>query len=276
MKDVCVITGGGSGMGLATAHIMGKTHFVILVGRTASKLQNAVSELKEEGMEAEAFSADVSDKNSIERLAKYAAGKGNVRALIHAAGLSPHMGDALKIMAGNALGTIYVDEIFSEVMASGSCIVNVSSMSAYLTPQFLMPKRIYPYALTDKDKFMKKMMQRIRIMPKSQQANVAYGVSKNFVIWYSKNISGKMGEKGIRILSITPGNFETPMGKLEEKEALEYIKYCAIKRFGKPEEIAELMAFCASDKAGFLTGADIICDGGCVASGVNPLKMRKK
>lgn len=147
-------------------------------------------------------------------------------------------------------------------------------MSAYLTPKFIMPTRLYKYAMTDNQVFMRKMMTRINMMPKSQRANIAYGVSKNFVIWYAKHMAVKMGEKGIRILSVTPGNFETPMGKLEEKEASSYVKYCAIKRFGKPEEIAELMAFCASEKPGFLTGCDILCDGGCVASGVNPLKMR--
>lgn len=274
MKKVCVITGGGSGMGLATAHIMGKGHYIILVGRTVSKLENAVQELQAEGIEAEAFSADVGNRKSIEKLATHAAELGSVKALIHAAGLSPHMGDAKLIMQGNAMGTIYMNEVFYEVMGEGSCMIDVSSMSAYLTPQFIMPKAAYKYALTDQEKFMKKMMARVNMMPKSQRANVAYGVSKNFIIWYAKNVAVKMGEKGIRILSITPGNFETPMGKLEEKEATNYVKYCAIKRFGKPSEIAELMAFCASEKPGFLTGCDIICDGGCVASGVNPLMMK--
>ena len=261
-------------MGLATAHIMGKDHYVILVGRTAAKLENAVNELKEEGIEAEAFAADVGNHQSIQKLAAHAAKLGNIRALIHAAGLSPHMGDAELIMRGNALGTIYMNEAFYEVMGAGACIINVSSMSAYLTPKFIMPTRLYKYAMTDNQVFMRKMMTRINMMPKSQRANIAYGVSKNFVIWYAKHMAVKMGEKGIRILSVTPGNFETPMGKLEEKEASSYVKYCAIKRFGKPEEIAELMVFCASEKPGFLTGCDILCDGGCVASGVNPLKMR--
>lgn len=272
MKNVCVITGGGSGMGLAAAHIMGRDHFIILAGRTASRLESAVKELRDEGIEAEAFAADVSSRQSVEKLTEYAAGCGRVRALIHCAGLSPHMGDARLIMQGNALGTVNIDEVFYEIMGEGSCILNVSSMSAYLTPQFIMPKRLYKHALTDSEKFLKKIMGFIRLMPRSQQANVAYGISKNFVIWYTKKMAEKMGGKGIRILSVTPGNFETPMGRLESKEASEYIKYCAIKRFGRPEEIAELMAFCASEKPGFLTGADIICDGGCVASGVNPLK----
>jgi NAD(P)-dependent dehydrogenase (short-subunit alcohol dehydrogenase family) len=64
------------------------------------------------------------------------------------------------------------------------------------------------------------------------------------------------------------------MAELEKDEAGVLIKYCAIKRLGHVEEIANLFAFCASEKAGYLTGVDILCDGGCIASGVNPLKMK--
>ena len=57
------------------------------------------------------------------------------------------------------------------------------------------------------------------------------------------------------------------MGRLEEVSgSAEMLKKAAMKRFGRPEEIAELLAFCASDKASYLTGVDIVCDGGVVAS----------
>jgi NAD(P)-dependent dehydrogenase (short-subunit alcohol dehydrogenase family) len=62
------------------------------------------------------------------------------------------------------------------------------------------------------------------------------------------------------------------MGELEKEEASTYLEHCAIKRFGKVEEIAELFAACADEKIGYLTGADIVCDGGLVASGRNPLR----
>lgn len=63
MKPVCVITGGGSGMGRATAKLVCESGYhVILVGRTAAKLQSAVAELTEAGHEAEAFACDLSDR----------------------------------------------------------------------------------------------------------------------------------------------------------------------------------------------------------------------
>lgn len=74
MKKVCVITGGGSGMGLATAKLVCEEgYYTILVGRTASKLEKAVNDLRRAGGEAEAFSCDVSNRESCFALAKHAA-----------------------------------------------------------------------------------------------------------------------------------------------------------------------------------------------------------
>jgi NAD(P)-dependent dehydrogenase (short-subunit alcohol dehydrogenase family) len=62
------------------------------------------------------------------------------------------------------------------------------------------------------------------------------------------------------------------MAELEKEESDQYIRNCAIKRLGRVEEIANLLTFCASEKAGYLTGTDILCDGGCVASGASPFR----
>lgn len=271
MKKVCVITGGGSGMGFETARQMGKDYYIIICGRNGKKLEGAVHELKAEGIEAEAFPCDVSDYQSVEKLAAYAKEKGKVAAVIHAAGMSPHMGDAKSIMEANALGTIYINNAFFKVMGEGSCIIDVSSMSAYLTPKLVMPVGLYKYSIINPELFIKKIMKRIGFFPKSVQAGVAYGISKNFVIWFAKQDAARFGKKGARVISVSPGNFETPMGELEKEEADAYTKHCAIKRFGRVSEIASLFAYCASESAGYLTGVDILCDGGLVASGVNPL-----
>jgi Dehydrogenases with different specificities (related to short-chain alcohol dehydrogenases) len=275
MNKICVITGGGSGMGRATARIMAvQGYYVVLVGRTAAKLEDTVRELTAAGGNAESVSCDITDKLGTEALARYAAGLGEVKVVIHAAGLSPHMGSAEEIMKGNAVGTININNAFFGVMAPGGCIIDTSSMSAYLTPEFLMPKKAYPLCRTDVDKFFKKMMSRVRLLPKKFRTGAAYGISKHFVIWLAKTDAARFGEKGVRVLSVTPGNFETPMGTLEKDEALTYIRYNAIKRTGRPEEIAQLFAFLADERLGYLTGTDILCDGGCIASGVNPLFRR--
>jgi NAD(P)-dependent dehydrogenase (short-subunit alcohol dehydrogenase family) len=272
LQNVSVITGGGSGMGLATAKIMGKASYIVVVGRTVKKLENAVRELESDGIAAEAYACDVADRSSLNGLAAHAKSLGRIAAVIHAAGLSPHMGDARTIMSANAMGTININEAFFDVMESGSCIINVSSTSAYLAPKMLMPNRLYKYSRVDSDVFMKKMMRYVNLFPKKVRSGVAYAISKHFVIWYAKTDAAKFGQKGVRVVSVTPGNFETPMGDIEREEAEMFTKYCAIPRFGYVEEIAHLLAFCASEKAGYLTGVDILCDGGLVASGVSPFK----
>jgi len=270
-QKVCVITGGGSGMGLATASIMGKTHYVIICGRTVKKLEDAINNLKSKGIECEAYACDVSDRESVRKLAQHAKKSGNVQAVIHAAGMSPHMGDAKKIMETNALGTIYMNMEFVKVMEAGSCIIDVSSMSAYLTPSIIMPKRLYKYSLEDESLFLKKVMKHINIFPKSVRSGVSYGISKHFAIWYSKKSALLYGDKGIRVVCVSPGNFETPMGKLEEEEASKFTKHAAIKRFGNSEEIAFLFSAIVDERNSYLTGLDILCDGGLVTSGVGAM-----
>jgi len=264
-KPICVITGAGSGMGLATARIMGADHSLILAGRTLSKLEGAVADLRANGIDAEAFTCDVADRDSAFLLAERARLRGRVASVIHAAGLSPHMGDAKTIMEANALGTINVNDAFFGVLKEGASLVDVSSMSAYLIPELIIQKGAYGLSRTNRERFMNGMLARVGLFPKRLRPSVAYGISKNFAVWYAKTDAARFGEKGVRVVSVSPGNFETPMGELERREASAYTERCAIKRFGRVEEIANLLAFCASDKAGYLTGTDILCDGGCVA-----------
>jgi NAD(P)-dependent dehydrogenase (short-subunit alcohol dehydrogenase family) len=268
MKDdkICVITGGGSGIGLAAARLLGEGSSVILVGRTGSKLELAAAELRVGGIDAQTCACDLADRESALRVADFARERGRIAAVIHAAGLSPHMGDARSIMEANALGTMNVNDAFFPVMESGSCIVDVSSMAAYLAPRIILPRRRYPLARVDRDRFMRAMMRRVNLFPIGLRPSVAYGISKDFAIWYAKTDAARFGEKGSRVVSVSPGNFETPMGELEKDEASAYIGKCAIKRFGKPEEIARLLLACADERMGYLTGVDIVCDGGCTAS----------
>ncbi|MBS7528326.1 SDR family oxidoreductase [Fusibacter paucivorans] len=274
VKNVCVITGGGSGMGLATAKVMGESHYIIISGRTVSKLEHAIDELKLMGIEAEAFPCDVSKREDVVALAHRAMAIGDVEVVIHAAGMSPTMADAQKIMAVNALGTIHVNEIFYDVMSEGGCLIDVSSMSAYFMPKAILPMKAFKLSRVDKKLFMAKMMKRVNLFPKKMRSQIAYGMSKAFVVWYAKTDAGKFGERHLRVLSISPGSFETPMGDAEKDNLQEYIESSALKRLGDVEEIAFLMAACADKRAGYLTGVDILCDGGCVASGVGSIKAK--
>ena len=268
-KNVTVITGGAGGMGLATAKIMGKDHHVVIVDINQERLENAVQELEGLGISCTSVVCDITDRASVDALVKRSSELGKVSSVIHTAGISPQMGNAEIILKVNALGTININESFYQIADEGFAMVNVASMAAHLAPRWLMPVRAYEKAVSEPDVFMKKTLSRSGMVPKDHRAGMAYSISKNFVMWYSREYAGKFGKKGARILSVSPGSFDTEMGRLEEKSgSAEMLEYAALKRFGKPEEIAELLAFTASEKAGYLTATDIICDGGVVAGRV--------
>ena len=109
MAKVCVITGGGSGMGLAAAKFMEKDRIIVLSGRTEAKLEKAVKELADLGFTARAKACDTSDRKSVKELAAFAKSLGDVKTVINSAGLSPAMAKPETIVRVNALGTVYVN-----------------------------------------------------------------------------------------------------------------------------------------------------------------------
>jgi NAD(P)-dependent dehydrogenase (short-subunit alcohol dehydrogenase family) len=96
---------------------------------------------------------------------------------------------------------------------------------------------------------------------------LAYSVSKTFVRWYSTSQAERLNSRGLRIVSVSPGSVDTEMGRLEEQAgAGAMVTNAAVPRWSTAEEMAELFAFCAGERAGYLTGTDILNDGGVIAS----------
>lgn len=276
MAKVCVITGGGSGMGLEAAKFMPKDKIIVISGRTMSKLENAVNQLKELGFDAYAKTCDTSSRESVIELVEFAKGLGEITNVINSAGVSPAMkGTPEGILRINALGTVYVNQEFSKVMNAGSVIVDVSSNSAYILPSFIIPKKVYPYAETDEAKFLKKLVKRSGLAKgEYQQKGFAYSLSKNFVVWYAKKSAFELGKKGIRVVSLSPGLIATDMGNLESKDGGMLIPFSCEERMGKPEELGYALATVADERNGFLAGVDVLCDGGST-NGMKEFKKKK-
>ena len=276
MAKVCVITGGGSGMGLEAAKFMPKDKIIVISGRTMSKLEGAVNQLKELGFEAYAKTCDTSSRESVIELVEFAKGLGEITNVINSAGVSPAMkGTPEGILRINALGTVYVNQEFSKVMNAGSVIVDVSSNSAYILPSFIIPKKVYPYAETDEAKFLKKLVKRSNLAKGEYQVKgFAYSLSKNFVVWYAKKSAFELGKKGIRVVSLSPGLIATDMGNLESKDGGMLIPFSCEERMGKPEELGYALATVADERNGFLAGVDVLCDGGST-NGMKEFKKKK-
>jgi NAD(P)-dependent dehydrogenase (short-subunit alcohol dehydrogenase family) len=267
MSRVTVITGGAGGMGLATAKVVGRDQAVVLCDVRQDRLDGAAATLKDLGITATPVNCDVTDRDAVAGLMKTAADVGVVGSVIHTAGVSPAMGDAEYVMRTNAIGTVNVNEVFYEVAGEGSAIVNVASMAAHMLPEEMIPTARFPLALTDADAFVTEMLPVCDIAGEAAASGIAYAVSKSFVRWYSTAQAERFNGRGLRVVSVSPGSIDTEMGRLEEQNgAGAMVTDAAVPRWGKPEEMAELLAFCASAKAGYLTGTDILNDGGVIAS----------
>ena len=277
MSKVCVVTGGGSGMGLSTAKFMPKDRIIVASGRTESKLTKAVEQLREAGFEAYAKACDTSKRDSVKALAEYASSLGTITNVIHAAGVSPAMkGTMENILRINALGTVYVNQEFSQKMNQGSVIVDIASMSAYSTPNFMIPKKAYPLAETDEALFLKKILKLSALTKDEyQKKGLIYALSKNFVTWYAAKCAFDYGSKGIRVVSLSPGLIATDMGNLESEHGGSMLAFSCEGRMGTPEELGFAIATLADERNGYLAGVDILCDGGTIR-GQKEFRKNKK
>jgi len=274
MKKVVVITGGGSGMGLAAAKFIDKEKIIVLSGRTEAKLEKAIKELTDLGYKAYAKACDTSDRKSVKELVNFAKELGEVTNVINSAGVSPAMGGKpVDIMRINGLGTVYINQEFGKVMKKGSVIVDVASNSAYQLPKLLLPTKSYPLADIDEEKFLNKTLKLAnKIKGDYQKAGLAYAISKNFVVWYAKKSAFELGKKGIRVCSLSPGLIATGMGELEKENGGNLIPATCEERMGTPEELGYALATVADERNGYLAGVDVLVDGGSV----NGMKEFKK
>ncbi len=231
------------------------------------RLDSAAASLKDLGITATIVNADVTDRAAVVELLETAARLGTLTSVIHTAGVSPSMGGADYVNRTNAIGTLHVNEVFFEVAPEGAAIVNVASMAAHLLPEELIPTAQFPLALQDEAAFIKELTAACDPIPEAARSGFAYAVSKSFVRWYSSSQAERFTTRGLRIVSVSPGSVDTEMGQLEaEAGAGAMVADFAVPRWGKAEEMAELFAFAASPRAGYLTGTDILNDGGVVAS----------
>lgn len=257
-QKVIVITGGAGGIGQACAKTF-KNNLLIITDYSKQVVDKTVEMLTSEGYDAKGIACDITNPNDVVELRDFVAGNGELKALIHTAGVSGTVKDPKKVYAIDLVATDILIDTFYELATTDSVAVLLSSMMAHTVP----PNNIYDTALQNPQR--PESFETVNRFVNGDP-DIMYNFAKRGVLLLLEKNTGKWGEKGARILSVSPGVIETEMvlkaGK-EHPERMEMIRQATpLKRYGKPEDIANLVHFLISDEACFITGTDILIDGG--------------
>jgi NAD(P)-dependent dehydrogenase (short-subunit alcohol dehydrogenase family) len=255
-------------MGMSTARRLGQSHRVVLASQSAVKNAAREAALREDGVDAVAVQFDVTDPDSVAELAGFVAGTGPLRTLAHVAGLSPAMGDWPRIFSVNLIGTALTERACLELAVPGTAAVFVSSSAGHLA----QPPAPEIVAVLDNPLTPDFFGRLGEVVAKEEQTPLqAYRLSKWALNRMCRRRAAAWGAKGARIVSMSPGPIATPMGARElegpsRAVKLKLMEKLPVAREGTMVETADAIEFLASDKASYITGTDLLVDGGIVAA----------
>jgi NAD(P)-dependent dehydrogenase (short-subunit alcohol dehydrogenase family) len=263
-SEVLVVTGTG-GMGEAVARRLGAGRAVVLADASAPQLERVSSALAADGYDVHPVRVDVSSRTDVEAVASTAASLGAVRCVVHTAGVSPVQATVQQIIDVDVLGTALVLDAFEAHVEPGTVAVCIASMAGTMTT--LAPDALRLLAITPTDELRALPM----LDPATMDPGTAYGIAKRANHARVQAASVAWGGRGGRVVSISPGVISTPMGQAElagpfGEVMRQMIDMSGTKRLGTPEDIAAAVEFLASPAASFITGTDLLVDGGVVAA----------
>ena len=243
-----LVTGASRGIGRATAAALAKdgAHVLVHYGRSAKEAESLASQIQAEGGRADAISADLGTPGGAALLAKQVRSIVGDRldVLVLNAGISKAarladytVEDFDNLFATNVRSPFFLVQQLLPILGEGSNIIAISSLGSHAVPG--KPAVDTPSIL-------------------------AYSSTKGALETLVKNWAAILGPQGIRVNAVAPGVIDTDMSNFTKTEAgrESALGMQALKRIGKPEDVADVVAFLASEKARWITGASIPVDGG--------------
>jgi 3-oxoacyl-[acyl-carrier protein] reductase len=247
-NKTALVTGASRGIGRATAVTLAQAgaHVLVHYGRSRQEAESLVVEIRRKGGNADAISADLGTPEGAALLAKQARSVIGDRldVLVLNAGISKSariadhtIEDFDNLFATNVRGPFFLVQQLLPVLGQGSSIVAISSAVARTV--------VGKPGVND-------------------PSILAYASTKGALETLVKNWAAILGPSGIRVNAVAPGIIDTDMSNFTKTEAGREVALGmqALKRIGKPEDVADVVAFIASDAARWITGASIPVDGG--------------
>jgi 3-oxoacyl-[acyl-carrier protein] reductase len=247
-NKTALVTGASRGIGRATAAVLAEAgaHVLVHYGRSAGEAKSLVAEIRTKGGRADAISADLGTPDGASLLAKQVRTlvEDRLDVLVLNAGISKlaliadyTIEDFDHLFATNVRGPFFLVQQLLPVLGEGSSIIAISSVVAH--------------AVVGK--------------PGLETPSVlAYASTKGALETLVKNWAAILGPRGIRVNAVAPGVIDTDMSNFTKTDAGREVTLGmqALKRIGKPEDVADVVAFVASAGARWITGASIPVDGG--------------
>lgn len=243
MSDVALITGATRGIGRGIALTLGKNGYDVVVNyRSENKdLEDTIELLKKENIKFYTVQGDVSSFEQSERFVKEAIEKaGKIDVLVNNAGITK-----------DTLIARMKKEDFESVI------------DVNLVGTFNVTKNVISHMIKNRKGRIINISSVVGVSGNAGQTN--YSASKAGIIGFTKSLAKEVGSRNILVNAVAPGFIETNMTDvLNENIKQEIEKAIPLKRMGKPEDVANVVKFLASEEASYITGQVINIDGGMV------------